>query len=391
MARRGHSEGTIQTRKYRKKDGTLVTRFQALLPLDACGRRPSLGCFDTRKEAKNALKDAVVARAQGRLVLEKMPTVREWFTTWLAGRTRIAYRTRVDYEQTFQSVYPYIGHLRLDHLTEQHLGEMWVKLAQGIAADGTRRSPLAATTLTTRHVEVSAALRAAVKSRHVALTYNPAEGAKPEKGERKEINPLMEEEVQKLLAVTTNDPEYPIWVTLIYTGCRRSECLALRWRDVDFERHIISIRGSLHREIGNGHVYGPTKTKKDRVVELRPEIVKALRVHRGHQAEMRLAAGPAWNDLGYVFTRADGQPMDETGLQRKFTRACWKAGIPRRTVKETRHTFATLALLHGVPVKYVSEVLGHSSVQITYDIYSHVIPGMVGEVFSYLDRLVEGF
>jgi integrase len=281
-----------------------------------------LGSFKTKAEASQALKKAEVAKAQGTLVLGKAPTVREWFTTWLAGRTRIAYRTRVDYEQTFQAVYPYIGEIRLDQLTEHHLGDMWRKLADGIAADETRRDPLAATTLRKRYVHVNAALRAAVKSRHVQLTYNPAEGTKPERGARKEINPLTEGEVQKLLAVTKNDPEYPVWVMLLYTGCRRSECLALRWRDVDFERGRVSIRGSVHRETGKGLVFGPTKTKKDRMIDLRPEIIRALQIHRARQAETRLAAGPTWNDLGYVFTRADGHAMDESGVQRKFTAAC---------------------------------------------------------------------
>jgi len=385
--RRGHNEGSIFERTYTKQDGSKVTRFVALLPLDENGKRPSLGSFKTKLEAREALLAAQVAKAQGTLVLGKAPTVREWFDTWLDSRTRVAYRTRIDYGQTWKMIYPYIGHIRLDQLTENHLGQMWVKLANGVAADDTSRAPVAATTLMKRHAHLNAALRAAIRSRHIRLTYNPAEGVKPERGERNEINPLTEEEVQALFAATRGDPEFPIWVTLITTGCRASECRGLRWRDISLERRTVSISSSIHRETGKGWIDGPTKTKKNRVVSLRPETVNALKTHRARQAEARLAAGPAWQDLGYVFTTPTGRPLDDQSMQKRFDAACRAARIPRRKIKETRHTFATLGLVRNVPVKVISEALGHSSVKITYDIYSHVIAGLQEDSLSHLDRL----
>jgi integrase len=383
---RGHNEGTIYERTYEGKNDT-SKRFVALLPMDEQGKRPSLGSFRTRAEAREALQQAAVARAQGTLVQGKSPTVKQWFQTWLAGRTRIAYQTRAGYELTLKTVSSYIGCLRLDQLTEQHLGEMWRKLADGVAADGSTRQPLAATTLATHHAHLSGALRAAVKSRHVSLTYNPADEARPERGERKEINPLTEDEVRRLFAATHDDPEYPIWVTLMTTGCRAGECRALRWRDIDFARRTVSISGSVHREKGLGWVRGPTKTKRSRVVTLRPETVSALKAHRPRQTEMRLAAGPVWCDLDYVFTDELGHAVNKGLLQRRFTEACRKAGIPRRMMKETRHTFATLGLVRNVPVKVISDALGHTTVKMTYDIYSHVIVGVQEDSLSHLDRL----
>jgi integrase len=387
MGRRGHDEGTIFERVTKRTDGTKVTRYTSLLPLNDQGKRPSLGTFKTRTEAKQALRDAAVAQAQGTLALGKAPTAAEWFDTWLAGRTRIAYTTRVDYQQTFRMVRPYIGHIRLNQLTEQHIAHMWARLATGIAADGAEQRPVAATTLAKRHAHVSAALRAAVRSRTIPITYNPAQGAKPERGSRKEINPLSEDEVQRLFATTRGDPDFALWVTLLTTGCRPSECRALRWRDVDFARCTIAICGSVHRENGKGWVEGPTKTKRNRVVTLRPETVNALRTHKARQAEMRLAAGPAWQDHDYVFTSETGAALDNGTLGRRFDAACRKAGLARRTLKETRHTFATLGLVHNVPVKIISEALGHASVQMTLDVYSHVIAGLQEDSLSHLDRL----
>jgi integrase len=131
----------------------------------------------------------------------------------------------------------------------------------------------------------------------------------------------------------------------------------------------------------------PTKTRKSRVVDLRPNTVAVLKAHKARQAESRLKAGTLWIDSGYVFTTDIGKPLDQRYIQRKLDAACEKAQIARRRVKETSHTYATLGLVHNVPVKVISEVLGHTSVVITYDIYSHVISGLQEDPMKHLDRL----
>lgn len=390
MARhRGHNEGTIYERTYKRKDGTKVTCFVAQLPLDERGKRPSLGTYNTRTEAREALREAAVAKAQGTLVTGKVPTVAQWLDLWLAGRTRISYNTRLQYHVTFEAAKLYIGHIRLDKLTESDIAVMWEKLAAGISADGTSRPPLAATTLETRYIHLNAALRAAVQSRHVPLVYNPcaAAEAKPEKGERKEINPLTEDEVRRLFAATAGEREHALFVTLITTGIRHGEAQALRWQDVDFARQTLSVCGCMHRETGKGWVAGPTKTRKNRMVQLRPHTVALLKVHKARQAEARLKAGPLWQDHGLVFTTDLGNALDQSYIQRKFDRACERAGISRRKIKETRHTYATLALIDNVHPKIVQEALGHSSVTITMDTYSHLVSTLQANSMSHLDRL----
>jgi integrase len=384
---RGRGEGSLAARSTLHKDGSKKTAYTALLPLNAEGKRPSVGTFSTKTEAKEALARAMTAMSQGKTVATKTPTFREWWTDHVESRTGLAHRTRVDYRHTALTVFPYIGDIRLDKLTEEHIGRMWRLLALGEDPTGRERRPLAATTLATKYAHVNAVLRAAVKSRHVALMHNPAEDAKPERGERREINPLTQEEMAALLQATRDDDEYAIWLVLLLTGCRPSECRALRWTDVSFDLQQVSIQKSLHRETGKGHVLGPTKTRKSRVVHLRPTLVKALREETERNQSARAAAGEMWREHGFVFTRPDGLPVDENGLRRKFDLACAKAGVKRRTLKETRHTFATLAISHGVPVKVVSETLGHASVQITLDIYAHVLPSMQRDAYQYLDGI----
>jgi integrase len=135
-------------------------------------------------------------------------------------------------------------------------------------------------------------------------------------------------------------------------------------------------------------VEGPTKTRKSRVVHLQPSVVALLREHKRHQNEPRLQPGSLWQDSGLIFTDECGGPLDMKRCQRALDRACEAAGVGRRTVKELRHTFATIALRRRVPVKLVSEALGHSKVTMTLDTYSHVIAGMHEDAFSYLDNLL---
>jgi integrase len=386
---RGHNEGTISERTTTHKDGTKTTQYTARLPANAEGVRKSLGTFDNRREAREALKQAQVVQAQGLVVSGKVPTVKEWFDSWLAGRTRIAYSTSRGYLATLRIMATYIGGIRLDRLQESDIATMWEKLASGIGADGTPRKPLAATTLTKYHTHLKAALSAAVRSRHVVLSWNAAaaEEARPARGERKRITPLSEEEVRALFTATRGDDHHPLFVILITTGVRASEAQALRWDDVDWDRPAVSIRAGLHRENGRGLLPGPTKTRKNRLVSLRPEAFAVLKGHRARQREWRLKAGPAWQHTGYVFTDVWGRPLDQTVMSRAFTSACKAARIPRRSLKETRHTFATLALRAGVHPKIVQEALGHASVAMTIDMYSHLVGNISFEAMGHLDRL----
>jgi len=386
---RGHNEGTISKRVITRKDGTKVTRYIALMPADSSGQRPSVGSFGTIREAREALSSGKVARAQGIVVTGKVPTVKEWCEQWFAGRTRIGYATRRGYRVSLDTVYSYIGLIRLTDLTEQHIAAMWSKLERGIAADGSSVPPLALTTIQKHHTRLKAALNAAVASRHVQLTYNPAksEQARPGKGARKQINPLSEDEARAFMAAVADTPDAALFTTLLTTGMRLGEAQALRWCDVDLDRSTVGIRQSIHFETGTGWVAGETKTGRSRLVSIPPGTVAALRKQRARQNEMRLAAGPTWQDNDYVFTRADGRPLPAVHIRNAMVRACDAAGIARRSVKDLRHTYATLALTRNVPLKVVSEALGHASVAITADTYSHVTIGLQASYMSNLEAL----
>src|SRR5947209_6442934 len=192
-AHRGHNDGTISKRTYTKKDGTKCVMHRAFLPADDFGKRTYIGSFKTRSEASAAIRRAIVDQAQGHQVSGKVPRLDLWLDTWMASRTGLAYNTRRNYVSAFKAMRAYIGQHRLDVLSEEHIAGMWRKLAEGEAPDGSSQMPLGATTLGRYYVYLNAALRAAVKSRTVKLAFNPCDGVKPERGERKEIYPITED------------------------------------------------------------------------------------------------------------------------------------------------------------------------------------------------------
>ena len=182
--------------------------------------------------------------------------------------------------------------------------------------------------------------------------------------------------MRAFLARSSEDRLAALWTLLLTTGLRRAEALGLSRSDVDLDAGRLTVRQSL-AYVGTQAVLSETKTARSRrLVVLAPVAVAALRGHRATHAEERLAVGTRWCDTGLVFTNVDGSALKPATVSRRFDELLKVAGVPRITLHGTRHTWATLALLEGIPAKIVAEVLGHSSTQVTLDVYSHVTPGM---------------
>jgi integrase len=178
-----------------------------------------------------------------------------------------------------------------------------------------------------------------------------------------------------------------LWTLLLTTGLRRGEALGLAWSDVDLDAGRITVRQTL-AYVGTKAVLTETKTASSRrLIALPPVTVVALRAHRARQAQDRLGVGSGWRDTGLVFTHVDGSALNPATVSRVFDRLVGEAGVPRITLHGTRHTWATLALLEGIPSKVVAEVLGHSSTRVTEDVYQHVTPGMQADATARVAQL----
>ena len=169
---------------------------------------------------------------------------------------------------------------------------------------------------------------------------------------------------------------------------RQGELLGLRWSDIDFRSGTLAVRRALQWQRGIGLVFTEPKTARSRrKIHLSQTALVALRAHQDRQAWARSAAGAAWNDNGLVFCDAIGDPLSPTNETKRFQRVAAKVDLPVIRFHDLRHTAATILLIKGVHVKLVSEMLGHSTITLTLDTYSHVIPAMHSDAAAAMDAV----
>jgi integrase len=220
---------------------------------------------------------------------------------------------------------------------------------------------------------VRTTLRRALKDaqRDGLVVPNVAALSRPPRIERPEIVPLNVEEARRLLEATRDHPYGPLFALLLGSGLRLGEALGLAWSDLG--RDALTVRRSLARASGSGYALAEPKTKRSRrTVPLPPTILEALDRQRTRQDLAKAAAGSAWQDrVGLCFTDAVGRPVSPTVVSHAFRDAADAIGLPVR-LHDLRHTYASALLRAGVPLKVVSEVLGHSSIATTADVYGHL-------------------
>jgi integrase len=192
-----------------------------------------------------------------------------------------------------------------------------------------------------------------------------------------------------LLAAATGDDLDALWVLALTTGMRLGELLGLRWSDTHIDDGVIHVNGSLCRGPHGLEIAAPKTHRSRRPIRLSHAAADALRRHRVKQATERLKAGSAWHNHDLVFCRRDGLPLaPESLLRDRFYPLLERAGLPRIRFHDLRHTAATLWFQKGLNPKVVQEVLGHSRVNITLDIYSHMVPDMQLEAARAMDELL---
>lgn len=205
---------------------------------------------------------------------------------------------------------------------------------------------------------------------------------------RREAIPFAEEEVGRLLAASNGDPLGAYVTVALALGLRPGEARALQWNDIDLDGAYPSLRvRRAFRRAPGGEMLGEPKTvRSKRTIALPEQCVWALRAHRKAQLEVRVRAGEAWEEAGFVFTGPAGRPLSAHTVTRWFARLCTSAGVdvPHR-LYDCRHTAATLLLGQGVHPRVVMDLLGHSTFRLTMDTYSHVLPAVLREAAEATD------
>ncbi len=330
--------------------------------------------FDRRKDAERELSAILQRLDNGVYVEPARQTVAVYLDAWLAAqRSRLRPATLESYTSVIGAhVVPELGHVALAKLTAAHLDQLYAGLLADGRSDGA--GGLSARTVRYTHTIVKRALADAARKGLVAR--NVAELADPPSVKATKA-PTMRtwtaDEVATFLEHVRDDRLYAAWLLAASTGARRGEVLGLRWRDLEHDR--ASIIQTIIDGPDGPRVSRP-KSGRGRSIALDAATVDALRAHRRAQAAERLAWGPAYRDHDLVVCREDGSPVRPRSLTRAFAGHAAEAGLPAIRLHDLRHTWATLALGAGVHPKIVSERLGHASIAITLDTYSHVSAGM---------------
>jgi integrase len=309
--------------------------------------------------------------------------LKEWLPAIEATIRATTYRSYVQHVDCH--ICPHIS-VKLEKLSGSAVNGLYAKLAQSGKRDG--RSGLSALTIRHVHVVLHRALKDAV--RWGRLTRNPIEAADPPRvsGSGHEMKTWSGGQLAAFLEATQDDRLHGLWHLLALTGMRRGEALGLRWEDVDLEQGRLSVRRAL---IPNGKtvVVSEHKTARGRrVVALDPGTVEVLKAQAARQLQEQQEWDGASDDLGYVFAKEDGTTYHPEVVSRFFRQAVKRALLPEIRLHDLRHTHATLALRAGIHPKVVSERLGHATVSITLDTYSHAIPAMQKEAAARIAELV---
>jgi integrase len=370
VARRGFGEGSI----YPRGDGRWVSYIR--MP----DGRKKFFTGRSREVVRERLQEAQRQAHAGQLVVGRDQAVSQYLERWLAEAVRHSVRpkTYMNYDLCVRRLLPHIGRVRLRALTPEHIQHALAKLLDRGLAPRTVRQV---------NMVLRRALKQAVLWRIVAS--NPSDAVKPPRAEHKEIRTLNEAEVRQLLAVTVCTRHHSLWVFLVTTGVRLGEALALRWSDIDFQHSQATIRRALQSQRGMGQVFVEPKTARSRrTVPVPPETLAVLTQQRAALAVERKHAGESWQEHDLVFPSPIGRPRDMAYLSYTFHRALKRAGLPRMRIHDLRHTAATHLLTKGVHPKVVQDLLGHSTIAITLDTYSHVMPALATEASTHMSSLV---
>lgn len=239
------------------------------------------------------------------------------------------------------------------------------------------------------YMVLKTAFRHAVRIR--SLVRSPMEALEPPRVSRYRPRVLSQEETLRFIEAARSHRLFALLLTALATGARAGELFARKWEDIDADRGVMRITTTLVRRKGTWQLDEPKSVRSRRSVMLPPLALTALAEHRNRQQLERQKAGEDWQDLGFVFATRLGTPLLNTDVRvRALLPVLKKAGLPPIRFHDLRHTAATLLLAAGEHPKVMQELLGHSTVSTTLDIYSHVTESMQRTAAQRMQTLLGG-
>ncbi len=381
--RRGQNEGSI----FQRKDGRWVGQLSLGWEL---GRRKCRWVYGhTAEEVRKALNQLKTDQDKGLPVASDGPKrLAGYLDDWLENRIKPRAKAR-SYESfeilIRKHIKPALGNLLLRDVQPATIQ----KFLNAKFNDG-----LSAQTVCHLRTVLRSAFNQALKENIIGR--NPAALVDPPRIPDRQMQPLSPDEARDLLQAVAEERLEAVFTVALSLGLRRGEILGLKWADVDFDERTMSISRSLQRVDGK-LTEVETKTRRSRRTVAMPEtVIASLRRHRARQAQERLAMGPDWHDGDLIFTTELGTPVEPRNLLRTYERIVANANEDRpaetkmRKVRfhDLRHSAASLLLAQGVPLRTIMEILGHSSIAMTANLYSHVLENLKRDAADAMDKVL---
>ncbi len=361
--RRGHNEGSIYYVPERDRWVVEVSTGP--------GRRKKFYCR-TKQEAVKKKNEVLRELEKGTLADGPQRKLKDYLEDWIENvhRDNIRISTYVKYKKLIRYIVADLGEVWLQKLTPEQVQRFYAKKRQ----DG-----LSSKTIHEIHGVLHLALKHAVRWNYVSR--NVCDLIDSPRVVSRKGTPLTVEQAKKFLESIRGHRLELIVLTAIVTGMRRGEILALRWSDIDLERHVLSVLRTVDYIYPFGYVENEPKTKSGRrLIELPEFYITLLKQHKVKQTEQRLKVGEKWENRDLVFPGLTGGYMSPAHLDDDFAKLVQKAGLPPMPFHDLRHSAATILIGMGINPKVIQELLGHSDISITLGIYGHLFPTMQQEV-----------
>jgi integrase len=360
-------------------------------------RQQKKGGFPTKAEAELALAEAIVRGEASTYNYDDRITVAAYLDRWLTDKTASVRATTIKEYRRHVEVHlsPSLGHLRLRELRTRHVSKLLVDLADDHDGRG-----LGVTTVRRVHATLRSALSDACRNELVST--NVAAKATVPRLTKAKVNPWQPRELGAFLDYIAADKFAPIYGLMAMAGLRRGEATGLRWFDLDLSeaflvvrQQVVQLDGHVHQcaLCGDQHVgilFSAPKTSSGEAlrVDLSSSVIGHLLAHRLSQDEEKAAWRSAYHDHDLVFAMEDGNPLHPERLTKRFNRLVATSGLRKVRLHDLRHGRASLLLGSGMDIALVSKIMGHSSITLTADTYSHLLAGAGRRAAEAADALI---
>ncbi len=373
MSRAAQGSGSIR-KKMVNRGGKTYTFWEGRVTI---GRNPGTGkqiqksfSGKTQKEVLQKMQTAAVKVLDETYIEPAKITLSEWLETWereylndVKPFTKVAYHSKIA-----NHISPALGATKLKALTAPQIQKFYNDLSG--------RKELSPKSVKNIHGVLHRALQQAVAIGYIP--FNPADACKLPRVQRKEINPLDDEQITAFLAAIKGHRFEVLYTLTLFTGMREGEAIGLCWDRVDFKSGTITIDKQLQQEQKRGgeYIFSSLKNDKTRVIQPAPFVMRILKQHKINQYKQRCKAGKFWNNSGLVFTDELGEHLCISTVYNCFKRIVSSLGLPELRFHDLRHSYAVASIRAGDDIKTVQSNLGHATAAFTLDVYGHVTAQM---------------